>query len=382
MMVEGLDICIIGLFLLVGQVYIFKFFWVLLMDCFMLFFMGCCCGWLVLMQVGLVVLIVVMVFMLLYVVFWVLVGLVVLVVFLFVLQDIVFDVYSIDVLYLSECGVGVVVKVFGYWLVMLVLGGLVLYLVDCVMGWSNMYLLMVGLMVLGIIMILWLLEFEVLVCLLCSLQEVVVGLLWDFFLCCGVWVLLVLIVFYKLGDVFVGSLLIIFFICGVGFFVGEVGIVNKMFGLVVIIVGVLYGGMLMVWLGLVCVLLFFGVLQVVLNLGYWVLVVMLQYLWMMGVVIGIENICGGMGMVVFVVLLMVLCNWLFLVMQYVLLLVLVFIGCVYVGLILGYFVEVYGWFVFYLMIVVFVFFGLVLLWWMCSMIGCYEVEQNECVLEV
>lgn len=73
----------------------------------------------------------------------------------------------------------------------------------------------------------------------------VVVFLWDFFGCNNVWFILFFIVLYKLGDVFVMSLIIMFLICGVGFDVGEVGVVNKMFGLLVIIVGVLYGGILM-----------------------------------------------------------------------------------------------------------------------------------------
>lgn len=67
----------------------------------------------------------------------------------------------------------------------------------------------------------------------------------DFFGRNNVWFILFFIVLYKLGDVFVMSLIITFLIRGVGFDAGEVGVVNKTFGLLAIIVGVLYGGILM-----------------------------------------------------------------------------------------------------------------------------------------
>lgn len=186
--------------------------------------------------------------------------LVVVIVFCFVLQDIVFDVWKIDVLFVEKCGVGVVISVFGYWLGMLVFGGLVLWLVDCWFGWQGMYWLMVVLLIFCIIVILLVLELIDIILFLKLLEQVVVVLLCDFFGCNNVWLILLFIVFYKLGDVFVMSLIIIFLICGVGFDVGEVGVVNKMLGLLVMIVGVLYGGILMQCFLLFCVLLIFGIL--------------------------------------------------------------------------------------------------------------------------
>ncbi|WP_024973801.1 muropeptide transporter [Ralstonia pickettii] len=381
MTVEGLDIRTIGLFSLVGQAYIFKFLWAPLMDRFTPPLMGRRRGWLVLTQAGLVASIAAMAFTPPHAALWALAGLAVLVAFLSASQDIVFDAYSTDVLHTSERGVGAAVKVLGYRLAMLVSGGLALYLADRVMGWSNMYLLMAGLMALGIITTLWSPEPEVSARPPRSLQEAVVGPLRDFFSRRGAWALLALIVLYKLGDAFAGSLSTTFLIRGVGFSAGEVGIVNKTLGLAATIVGALYGGTLMVRLGLVRALLLFGVLQAVSNLGYWVLAVTPQHLWTMAVAIGIENICGGMGTAAFVALLMALCNRSFSATQYALLSALASIGRVYVGPTSGYLVEAYGWPAFYLMTVVFAFPGLALLWWMRGTIGRYEAEQNERALE-
>lgn len=287
--------------------------------------------------------------------------LVVVIVFCLVLQDIVFDVWKIDVLLVEECGVGVVISVLGYCLGMLVFGGLVLWFVDCYFGWQGMYWLMVVLLVFCIIVMLLVFELSDVILVFRLFEQVVVELLCDFFGCNNVWLILLFIVFYKFGDVFVMSLIIIFLICGVGFDVGEVGMVNKILGLFVIIFGVLYGGVLMQWLMLFWVLFIFGLLQGVFNVGYWLLLIIDKYFYFMVIVVFFENLCGGMGMVVFVVLLMMLCNKLFFVIQFVLFLVFFVVGCVYVGLIVGWFVEVYGWLIFYFFFVVVVVLGIVLL---------------------
>nr|WP_311528404.1 muropeptide transporter [uncultured Ralstonia sp.] len=385
MTVEGLDIRTIGLFSLVGQAYIFKFLWAPLMDRFtppgFSSSLGRRRGWLVLTQAGLVASIAAMAFTPPHAALWALAGLAVLVAFLSASQDIVFDAYSTDVLHTSERGVGAAVKVLGYRLAMLVSGGLALYLADRVMGWSNMYLVMAGLMALGIFTTLWSPEPEVSARPPRSLQEAVVGPLKDFFSRRGAWALLALIVLYKLGDAFALSLSTTFLIRAVGFSAGEVGIVNKTLGLAATIIGALYGGMLMVRLGLVRSLLLFGVLQGVSNFAYWALSVSPKHLWSMALAVGIENLCGGMGTAAFVALLMALCNRSFSATQYALLSALASIGRVYVGPTAGYLVQAYGWPTFYLMSVVLAAPGLVVLWFMRGTIGRYESEQNERALE-
>ncbi|MFW8211301.1 muropeptide MFS transporter AmpG, partial [Klebsiella pneumoniae] len=87
------------------------------------------------------------------------------------------------------------------------------------------------------------------------------------------WLILLLIVMYKMGDAFAGSLSTTFLIRGVGFDAGEVGLVNKTLGLLATIIGALYGGMLMQRLSLFRALMLFGILQGVSNAGYWILAV-------------------------------------------------------------------------------------------------------------
>ncbi len=201
---------------------------------------------------------------------------------------------------------------------MLVSGGLALWLADRVMGWPQMYLLMAALMGIGMVTLLWAPE-------RCARARAALARRGHrrpaarLFSRPGAWWLLLLIVLYKLGDAFAGSLSTTFLIRGVGFSAGEVGIVNKTLGLAATIVGALFGGTLMVRLGLYRSLMLFGVLQAVSNLGYWILAVTPPHLWSMGATIAVENLCGGMGTAAFVALLMTLCNRSFSATQYALL---------------------------------------------------------------
>ena len=174
----------------------------------------------------------------------------------------------------------------------------------------------------------------------------------DFFGRNNAWLILLLIVLYKLGDAFAMSLTTTFLIRGVGFDAGEVGMVNKTLGLFATIVGALYGGVLMQRLTLFRALLIFGLLQGASNAGYWILSVTDKHLYSMAAAVFFENLCGGMGTAAFVALLMTLCNKSFSATQFALLSALSAVGRVYVGPIAGWFVEANGWPTFYLFSVV------------------------------
>jgi PAT family beta-lactamase induction signal transducer AmpG len=143
--------------------------------------------------------------------------------------------------------------------------------------------------------------------------------------------MLALLVLYKLGDAFAGSLTTAFLLRGPGFSLEDVGYVNKGMGLAATIVGAVFGGALMVRLGLYRSLLYFGILQAVSNLTFmWLGIVGKSYP-VMVLAIGFENFSGGMGTAAFVALLMALCDHRFTAMQYALLSALASFGRVYVG---------------------------------------------------
>jgi PAT family beta-lactamase induction signal transducer AmpG len=231
---------------------------------------------------------------------------------------------------------------------MLVSGGLALWLADRWLGWQGMYWLMAVLLIPCIIATLLAPEPSDVIPVPKSLEQAVAEPLRDFFGRNNAWLILLLIVLYKLGDAFAMSLTTTFLIRGVGFDAGEVGMVNKTLGLFATIVGALYGGVLMQRLTLFRALLIFGVLQGVSNAGYWLLSITDKHLYSMATAVFFENLCGGMGTAAFVALLMTLCNKSFSATQFALLSALSAVGRVYVGPIAGWFVEAHGWPTFYL----------------------------------
>jgi PAT family beta-lactamase induction signal transducer AmpG len=189
----------------------------------------------------------------------------------------------------------------------------------------------------------------------------------------GAWMVLLLIVLYKLGDAFAGALSTTFLIRGAGFDVTDVGMVNKVFGLAATIVGALAGGSLMTRLGLYRSLMLFGLLQAVSNFGYWVLAVTPAHLYSMATVVAVENLCGGLGTAAFVALLMALCRAQFSATQFALLSALSAVGRTYLaGPLTPLLVGSVGWPVFFILTVLIALPGLGLLWGMRRLIRSLE----------
>ena len=381
MTVENIDLKTIGFFSLVGQAYVFKFLWSPVMDrytstfscCIRLYgfkvlstrsffkflwspvmdrytppFLGRRRGWLVMTQVLLLLAIAAMGFLEPTTQLRWMAALAVVIAFCSASQDIVFDAWKTDVLPAEERGAGAAISVLGYRLGMLVSGGLALWLADRYLGWQGMYWLMATLLIPCIIATLFAPEPSDVIPVPRSLEQAVAEPLRDFFGRNNAWLILLLIVLYKLGDAFAMSLTTTFLIRGVGFDAGEVGVVNKTLGLFATIVGALYGGVLMQRLTLFRALLIFGILQGASNAGYWLLSITDKHMISMAAAVFFENLCGGMGTAAFVALLMTLCNKSFSATQFALLSALSAVGRVYVGPIAGWFVEAHGWPTFYL----------------------------------
>ncbi|WP_183271328.1 muropeptide MFS transporter AmpG [Buttiauxella sp. A111] len=352
MTVENIDLKTIGFFSLVGQAYVFKFLWSPVMDRYTPPLLGRRRGWLLITQVLLLIAIAGMGFLEPGSQLRWMAALAVIIAFCSASQDIVFDAWKTDVLPAEERGTGAAISVLGYRLAMLVSGGLALWLADRYLGWQGMYWLMAALMLPCIIATLLAPEPTDAIPVPRSLEQAVVAPLRDFFGRNNAWLILLLIVMYKLGDAFAMSLTTTFLIRGVGFDAGEVGMVNKTLGLIATIIGALYGGILMQRLSLFRALLIFGILQGVSNAGYWILSITDKHMISMATAVFFENLCGGMGTAAFVALLMTLCNKSFSATQFALLSALSAVGRVYVGPIAGWFVEAQGWPTFYLFSVV------------------------------
>lgn len=363
MTVAGVDLRTIGIFALVGLPYTVKFLWSPLMDRFVPPLLGRRRGWMLITQAALVAGIVAMA-----------AGdpreaplwlgaIALLVAFSSASQDIVIDAWRTDVLHPPERGLGAAVFVTGYRIAMLVSGALALILSERI-GWRSTYLLMAALMGIGIATSLFGPEPEVRVTPPKTLREAVLSPLTEFFSRRGAVALLFLIVLYKLGDAYAGTLTTAFLLRGVGFSPTDVGTLNKGLGLVSLIVGAMFGGTWMIRLGLYRALLLFGALQAVSNLSFMVLSWVGKSYAMLVFTVGFENLCGGMGTAAFVALLMAMCDHRYSATQYALLSSLAALGRIFVAPTSGFLVESVGWGIFFLFTAVTALPGLGVLWWL------------------
>jgi PAT family beta-lactamase induction signal transducer AmpG len=374
--VDGLDLKTISFLTLVGSAYTLKFLWAPLMDRYAPPFLGRRRGWIVIAQAALAASLAAMSLLSPASGLAALAALAVAVAFFSASQDIAFDAYRTDLLNAQERGAGAAVSVLGYRLAMLVSGGLALVLADSLLGWPATYRLMALLMAGLIVATLFAPEPATVMSAPRTLQEAVIGPLRDFLSRQGALIALVLIVLYKLGDAFAGSLTTAFLIRGVGFSATEVGAINKILGLVATIVGALAGGALMARLSLYRALMLFGILQAVTNLGFWVLAVTPRATLSMAAVVGLENLCGGMGTAAFVAFLMALCKVRYSATQFALLSALAAVGRTYLaGPFAGVMVEGLGWATFFLTTVGIALPGLLLLWLRRADIEAVEAES-------
>ena len=207
----------------------------------------------------------------------------------------------------------------------------------------------------------------------------------SFFTQPGAWAFLLLIVLYKLGDAFAGTLTTPFLIKGMAFTQAEVGIVNKIIGIWLTIFGALVAGTLMLRLSLFQSLLGFGVLQLLSNFGFYALAVLGKGAWgsfilppfdlgfvaldtaseidgLLMAAIAFENVSSGMGTAAFVALLMGLCNHKYTATHYALLSALAAVGRIYVSPVSGVLSESVGWPAFFLFSVAAAVPGLYMVW--------------------
>ncbi len=362
MAVAGVDLRTIGVFALAGLPYTLKFIWSPLMDRFIPPWLGRRRGWILISQICLVGGIAAMAFGSPRHYPLVMGALALLVAFASASQDIVVDAYRTDVLHEKERGAGAAVSVMGYRIAMIVSSAAALILADRI-GWRDTYLLMSVIMAAGMAATAMGPEPEGKIAPPKTIQEAAWGPLKDFFSRRSAFALVLVIVLYKLGDAYAGTLTTAFLIRGLGFTLTDVGTINKSLGLVSLIIGALFGGTLMVRLGLYKSLMLFGILQASSILLFMALALAGKSYLMMIIAVAFENLCGGMGTAAFVSLLMALCNQRYSATQYALLSSLAALGRIFVAPSSGYVVELVGWPRFFLLATLSAIPGLALLWW-------------------
>lgn len=319
MTLEKVDLGAIGWFSLASLPYSFKFLWSPFLDRFTLPFLGRRRGWLIVMQVALIVAIALMGFQQPKQALQLVAINAIVIAFLSATHDIAADAYRTDVLTELELGAGAAVFILGYRIALLVAGALALILADK-MPWSSVYLLMAGTMAIGIFATLLAPEPRE-ISPPASLADAVVLPFGEFFQRQGFLhgiLILLFITLYKLGDALLSNMTTPFLL-STGFTKTDIGAIQVGMGLIATIVGALAGGSILSKIGINRSLWVFGVLQAVSNLSYYFLSIVGKNYQAMVLAINIEHFCGGLGTAAFVAFLMSLCNQRFSATQYALL---------------------------------------------------------------
>lgn len=366
MVKEGVDIKTIGLFSLVGLPYAFKFLWSPLMDRFVPPFLGRRRGWMIITQLLLIITISSMGFYNPASTPLLIAAMALSLAFFSASQDIVLDAYRTEYLKPEERGAGVGVWIMGYRIAILISGALALILSDH-LSWKMVYLIMGLFMVVGCIATV--LAPEPLKINPASesieppksLYEAAVLPFVEFFRRPGALEVLLFIILYKFGDIAAAQMTTPYILGHIGFSGTELGTIYKGFGMAATIAGALIGGAIMSRWPLKRSLLIFGVLQGISTLIFALLEFTGRQVWALSLVVGTENLCGGMGTAAYTAFLMGLCNKKFTATQYALLSSLMAVGRYVTGAPTGFLADAVGWVMFFIICTALAIPGLLLL---------------------
>ena len=359
---EGVGLAEIGFFALIGFPYTWKFLWSPVMDRFTLPFLGHRRGWMLVTQVALLASIGVMGFIKPDLSIWTVAYLAAAVAFFSASQDVVLDAYRRELLPDVELGLGNAIHVQTYRLAGLVPGSLALILSDH-LPWHMVFIVVALFMFVGIVLTLVIDEAILEPTPPKTMGEAIVEPFREFLGRKGPQTAALILLFlflYKLGDSMATALQTPFFI-DMGFSRTEIGSVAKFAALVASIFGGLFGGVVMIKLGINRALWIFGVVQVVSILGFALLSVVGTNLWMLGVANAFEYLGVGLGTAAFVAFIARTTNPAFAATQFALFTALTAVPRTLANAVTGVIVEQIGWTSFFLLCTVLAIPGMLLL---------------------
>ncbi len=345
----GIAVEKIGLLVLVGLPYSLKFVWAPLFDSVSLPFLGRRRGWLLVVQVGLILAISVLGLsrpgnepggLLLLVVVATVIA------FFSASQDILIDAFRREDLLDHELGLGSSYYVYGYRLGMLITGSGGLFMADF-FSWQITFFCLACCLLPGLFLTLSIPEPEVIRPVSQGRQGAIIAPFTD--LCQRpevVWILL-FILFYKLGDTLALAMTMPFYL-ELGFSKSEIATIVKLFGFWGTIAGAGLGGVLIMRIGIRRGLWIFGFLQMISTTGFAVLALKGAQLSWLALVVAVENCSAGMGTAAFVAYMAKLTNKQFTASQYALLSSIMGIPRVVLASSSGFIASNLGWFWFFL----------------------------------
>jgi len=297
---EDVDLSVIGLFALTTFPYTFKFLWAPLADWYTPPFLGRRRGWLIVMQVLLLVSVAFLGLFDPHKSIWVIAVLNFCVALFSATQDVSIDAYRRELLPDNELGLGNSIHVNAYRVSGLIPGSLALILADF-MPWSAVFQIVALFMVVGIAMTLVVNEPDIPLKPR-TLKEAVVEPFEEFIHRKG-WKAAIYIVsfmfLYKIGDSMATALATPFYL-DMGFSTTEIGLIAKNAALWPSIIGGMLGGLLMVKIGINRGLWLFGIVQLITIIGFVILSQLGHNQIALALVVTMEYLGVGLGTAAFV----------------------------------------------------------------------------------
>lgn len=367
---EHVSLAAIGALSIFQLPYAWKFLWAPAMDRYALPFLGLRRGWMLVMQV--LLLLAIMQFGVLAPAghpLWV-VGLLYACVALFgATQDIQLDAYRRELLSDAELGLGNAIHVNAYRISGLIPGALALWLATR-LPWSVVFMITAAFMAVGIVLTLCIGERSAVIQKR-SLHDAVVAPFQEFFSRHGLksaLLVLAFMVLYKLGDNMATTLSTPFYI-DMGFSLEEIAVIAKIFTLVPVIVGGMLGGLWMVKLGINRSLWIFGVVQMVTILGFYVQSLVGHAPYVLAAVLTLEYLGVGMGTAAIVAYLASISHPHYIATQIALLTALTAVPRLFAGAASGIVIESIGWSNFFLVCFLLAIPGMLILHWVAPWKG-------------
>lgn len=298
---EGVGLKEIGFFALVGIPYTWKFVWSPLMDRYAPSTLGRRRSWMLITQLLMLVSIGYLGFLDPKTQLSEIAILCAITAFLSASLDISIDAFRREILPDRELGLGNSIHVTTYRIASLIPGSLSLILSDHY-AWDVVFIITAAFLSLGILMVLFSDEPEVNSHRPLTLKAAITEPFQEFFGRHGVrsalWILSFMFL-YKLGDSMATALSTPFYL-DLGFTKTEIGLVAKHAALWPAIIGGIFGGILMLRIGINKALWLFGAAQIISILGFALLAEIGHNLWALALVIGFEYLGVGLGTAAFV----------------------------------------------------------------------------------
>ncbi len=268
--------------------------------------------------------------------------------------DIVIDAFRIELLKSSEQGVGAAMSQYGWRMGALLTSNIVLT-IAAASSWKFGYMAASSIVLFGLIAGLWIGEPPARIKAVAAvageswIKRTVVDPLSDFFIRPGAWLVLLFILFHKIGDT-LGQLMVRNMLVELDFTKAEIKWADVNFGTLCLLIGIFLGGALYARLGMRKSVLIGLILMMISNASFAILAAAGHNVPILAAAMGFESFASGVGGVAIVAYLSSLCNLAFTATQFALFSAAASIlGRFLTGAFAGTLIDTYGFVNFYLL---------------------------------